>query len=509
MKKTFYLLSVAFDIFLIFFVGCLKAGGPGTRLVNSDHLAGGGWFPSGAAPPSWLVASWDIDPQNVSTVASNNNPCTSALPCLTYNGSVAARWGTYSPVLPQVTIVTFHSAHNDATDPIIAHPATTNGAYLQFTTVLPVVATGTMSGVVALNRSTQAQWQATFPGTGTSCFPCLMQDNTTGYVAWLWNYGGSSGVFNTLSLLGAASTTAIGHILGNAVPQGTLTNGDSFTVYGAPLAINYVDLEPMNASNNVGNTGGPSLVVYRSGVWGGNTPSSVTFGQGTLFAESWIGTGTKVRQFNNVNQAGGWVQNPDGYDGFTQEIYNSMLFGSVWVEGLKGFPIVYGDAGGTFLMMGGTIDVGVGSVRLSNVNFQQDVYLWDAPHGAFLFDNALLGGVFIANGSAVYCFGPCSVDYDITRGAGNVVWGTGIVQTGHQGYVRYRSDTSAVNTFLQTGGMKLFDSTTGCSFIAGTPAIVNCSVPLTPLALDGSAGSSGFGGLAYYPGKGMFIKETP
>src|SRR6202035_13058 len=129
------------------------------------------------------------------------------------------------------------------------------------------------------------------------------QDNATGYVAWLWNALGSS-AFSTLTVMGAASTTAIGHILGNAVPQGVLTNGDAFTVYSAPLAINYVDLETTNATNNVGNTGGPGLVVYRSGVWGGTTPSAVTFGQGTLFAESWVGTGTKVRQFNNVNQAG-------------------------------------------------------------------------------------------------------------------------------------------------------------------------------------------------------------
>ena len=470
-------------------------------------------------PASWSQAAWFTDyGKTLSCTSDNNRTCSVSNcstagdgPCATW-ASVISRWGTISPTLGQATLVTQLSGHTSASDPIIAKPVLVNGGYLEFTTVPNVVATGTMSGVVALNRSTQQQWQATFPGTGTSCFPCLMQDNATGYVAWLWNYGGSSGVFNTLSLLGAGSTTAIGHILGNAVPQGTLTNGDSFTVYNQFPAINYVDLEPTVASNNVGNTGGPGVVVYRSDVMGGTTPAAVTFGQGTLFVESLISSGTKVRQFNNTNQAGGWVQNPDGFDGFTQEIYNSMLFGSVWVEGLRGFPIVYGDAGGTFLMMGGTIDVGIGSVRLSNVNFQQDVYLWDAPHGAFLFDNALLGGVFIANGSAVYCFGPCSVDYDITRGAGNVIWGTGIVQTGGKnGYVRYRSDTSAVSTFLQTGGLKLFDSTTGCSSSDAATNVESCGIAVTPANLDlaNTGVSTGFGGRAYVRGKGMIMKETP
>src|SRR6266567_5503133 len=72
---------------------------------------------------AWTQAAWFVDPLNVTGLASDKNDGTTALtPVLTYNGGVAARWGTYSPRLRQNTTITFLSRQPDGTDPIICNP---------------------------------------------------------------------------------------------------------------------------------------------------------------------------------------------------------------------------------------------------------------------------------------------------------------------------------------------------------------------------------------------------
>lgn len=79
-------------------------------------------------PASWAQATWFIDPQNVTGVASDaNTGLTAAAPLKTW-AALQARWGTSSPVLRATVTVTFLSSHVDNTDPVVATPFLANGA---------------------------------------------------------------------------------------------------------------------------------------------------------------------------------------------------------------------------------------------------------------------------------------------------------------------------------------------------------------------------------------------
>lgn len=104
--------------------------------------------------PSWTQATWFIDPQNVSTNASDTNSGLDALhPVRTWAGGVLAKLGTYSPILGQDTTFTFISSHTDNTDAVIFRPIIDNGAKVIIMGALtaPLVNAGVLSGVTAKN----------------------------------------------------------------------------------------------------------------------------------------------------------------------------------------------------------------------------------------------------------------------------------------------------------------------------------------------------------------------
>ena len=419
-------------------------------------------------------------------------------PCTSY-AQIVTRWGTFSPTLSQVTTIPFMTSHTTDADPVIAKSTLKAGAYLEFTTVPTTVLSGTIASATAVNRSAGTLWQATFTGLGAACnggVGCLLVDTTSGGNAWLLDAPAHSGDSYSLSTpLSPATVTAIGHPLGSVAAEKTVSAGDAFNILKFPT-VNLVDLEPTTSTSN---GGGAGVVAYRVNVL--NPESSVSalgLGGNVMLSESF-----SSRMIESASSGGGWAENLSTDYAFTHELYNTSSEAAFWAQGQKGFPIIWGDAGGTFLVVGGSINANGNGLRLNNANIQQDTVLTGAGSGGIVSENLLIGGAYVGASNGLYCFGPCSIDYDNTHSTGNNVWGPGELLAAFGGFVRYRSDTPAVSTFLTLGGISVNPSGLGCSISpidAGVPVIA-CNIALTPTNLDLAIGSGGFGGFAFGPGQ--------
>jgi hypothetical protein len=395
---------------------------------------------------------------------------------------------------------------NDA-DPVLAKPTLKSGAYLEFTTTPTVVMTGTVASASAVNRTAGTLWQATFTGLGATCaggVGCLVVDATSNGNAWLLDSPAHSGDTYSLSApLSPATTTAIGHPLGSITAESTISTGDAFTIYKFP-AVNLVDLEPITDTSN---GGGAGLVVYRTNVLNPESPvSAIGIGGNVMLAETY-----SSRMIETASSGGGWVENLSTDYAFSHELYNISTEAAFWVQGQKGFPIIWGDAGGTFLIVGGSINANGNGLRIHNANVQQDTVLVGAASGGMVSNNALFAGAYVGASNGLYCFGPCSIDYDNTHVSGNVVWGPGTMLSAFGGFIRYRSDTTAVNTFLTLGGISLNPANIGCSrssLDAGT-SVTSCNIAVTATNLDLAVGSGGFGGFAFTPSQNWIGSNSP
>jgi hypothetical protein len=500
--------QVAVGAIVLCLCGCARSSTSEHKLAATAVQGPVGPF---VPPLSWAQSTWYLDPQNTvagSCASDNNRTCsfnTCATsgdgPCKTY-GSVVSRWGTTSPTIGQVTTMTWLSAQTSDSDPIVLAPTTTGGAYLELTTLPPVLLTGTLSGVVAVNRTVGTLWQATFATLGATCVSesCLFVDNTTGATAWLVaNAGGDA--YTLSAPLSPATTTAIGSFYGNIVAELSFANGDAFTVYGPPLSLDVVSAKPVVAAS-AGAIGGVLLHRVNIATHDGHI-EPFEMGAGVLVTESLI-----TRSLQTAT-TGAWAANASTVWGFSHELYNVWATSSVWVEGQRGFTIIWADAGGTFLTVGGGINSGL-NVRLNNANLEQDTILLNGSHGGLVTENALLAGVYIGSGNALYCFGPCSIDFDNTHVSGNDIWGPGEFIVGGTGYLRWRSDTLAKNTFLQTGGMALSGFTSACANNneAGV-AQISCGISVTPSNLDLAYVDGGFGGAAFLSGRGSIFSASP
>lgn len=98
----------------------------------------------------------NIDPQNVSGVASDANSGAPGHPVRTWNGGVIAKYGTNQPYIPATIAFVFISNHTDNTDPILPEfaPMSAKGATVSIQGGTPtIVAAGVvLSGVTAKNR---------------------------------------------------------------------------------------------------------------------------------------------------------------------------------------------------------------------------------------------------------------------------------------------------------------------------------------------------------------------
>ena len=98
--------------------------------------------------------AWFVDPQNVTTTASDNNTGLTSGAALRTKAEIIRRWGTNSPILNGINVViTYLSADTNGNDPGIFKPFFLNGATLTHTSPLPTASfTGSLLAVTAKNQ---------------------------------------------------------------------------------------------------------------------------------------------------------------------------------------------------------------------------------------------------------------------------------------------------------------------------------------------------------------------
>src|SRR5271154_385783 len=179
--------------------------------------------------PTWTQPAWFVDPANSTGHASDSNSGLDALhPVLSYNGGVAAKWGTFSPVLRQTTTLTWLSSQpvGDA-DPVVFTPVIVGvvatiqappGAAQQ-------IFTGTLGAVTPKNRATQQLLNADLgfaAPVGT-----LIQNTTAGKSSYAYVYANVAGTVFALTQPLNPATLPITEVV---VPTeiDTWAAGDSF-----------------------------------------------------------------------------------------------------------------------------------------------------------------------------------------------------------------------------------------------------------------------------------------
>ena len=492
---------VTLSFLLALVVACKPAAKTETKLSATQGQVG-----PFVIPTSWTQASWYIDPANsVSGACASDNNRTCSVnncstpgdgPCLTY-GSVASRWGTYSPRLRQVTTLSFLSSQTSDGDPVYINPYVENQAYLLIQGIASVTLTGTLSSVTVQNRSTPQLWQASLTGTGTAAAAGnLVIDSTAG--AEFWTYALVTGTTWSFSEpLSPALTTPIPSWPGHIIAQKTISSGDAFTVVSFPT-VNLVDVEPTQEYWNTTSYGG-GVYIYNINVFspGPGATQPLTIGSPVVMASSSsarvIGGGPHPHSTSNgafSNQA------------YSQELYNTYTTAGIYSLGVNSDATNLYD--GSFLIAGGIL-TGSALSRLGNASLAQDVILAAASHGIFTVNHGRVSQAYIASGQAIQTDGPVSVGVD-NIGNGPQVWGPGAIDVWGGSFLAY--SPPALSTFLIKGALTVDGATTACSYTNASPSVQNCGITVNAMNLDATAGVSGFGGTAIIPGGGAIRAVT-
>lgn len=240
-------------------------------------------------PASWKQATWFVDPQNVTGLASDSNSGIDAThPVASFNGGVLVKWGTNAPTLAQDTTITWLSSATADADIIVLRPIMQNAVLVlqgQLTAAQQVRA-GALAGVIAKNRAAaqllEADLGAAVPA-GT-----LVKNTTAGKVSFAFV---DLLVGGTLYSLSQPLTAAALPVSYGAAPSevDTWANGDTFVAY-EPLHVQIAVLEPTVSSYKVdgGNFPTPVQIYHLVNIESDGTPINGTcfFGSDVSLIES-------------------------------------------------------------------------------------------------------------------------------------------------------------------------------------------------------------------------------
>ena len=255
-------------------------------------------------PASWKQATWFVDPANVSTCASDNNRTCSASactagdgPCLTY-GSIATRWGTYSPRVQQNTAITLMSSASTDADVWYMGPFGLElGAGVIVQGTLTTIQTTTLSAVTAKSRATNQALLATFTASAGITVGMLVVNTTHPSVAWTYKSLGGGQFMMTQPGNAINETNPTLKSCLNPGEVDTWAPTDAVTVSSVPVAnfaTGSADIQGESSSSFAN-----GLIFYRVGV---RVPSSTAgfapfaMGGGMQFVESASGSRSSQRQ---------------------------------------------------------------------------------------------------------------------------------------------------------------------------------------------------------------------
>ena len=443
---------------------------PFTPLCSTIGSDGGAVCPS-----SWGQAAWFVDPQNVSTCASDANAtCSLATcgtsgdgPCRSY-AQIATRWGTNSPVIGQPTVVNVMSPMMSADVMFLDPHVVGASSYLSISCALGAVSqawTGTLGTVTAKNVATNTLLASTF-SVGGQAADQLIVNSTHPSRAILTGLKTGSTWNLSQPLTGCAPGSCLSSSL---VEVNSWTSGDVVTAY-TPLPIYTPGGQPV--ANDIVN--GESFAV-------------------------WI-TGCTLQSVNGPEQA---PFSGNQYVALVDDVSNRFHQDSAW--GGQGAPrlvntdVVLQYHGTVSRISGGKIGFGNKFAVFNGGILDDDVILGDVVYwyGAPGVESQEGGN---AIGSAYFGLGLVTYSYTTI---GTQAWGPGYLYVNAGAWLQYPTGASgAANSLLFGGAIHIDGATTACSHTGAAPDVVDCGISLTPANLDALQGAAGFGGYAYAPGGG-------
>lgn len=473
--------------------------GPGIKLtagpVQPTTVANNPWF---------KVATWDIDPANSTGCASDQNDCqrsscggTGQGPCLTFNGGIIARWGTYQPRLQQQTTITWISSQSGTGDAVKLQPYIESGGQLIILGTATTAATVTINGATFQAKSYGSNHELQANLTASGAEGQFLNNQTHASVAWSYKQV-SGNIYAISQPLNPNATPASVY----PVPEvDTWASTDSVKLQTFPL-VDLVDLEPQSDDSQ----GVAPCVVAGVTVMAPNaTIGSDSF---TVGPNVTLQSMRSLKTLNVVDPNVGSLAFADASAGIpvpATVCLNCALEGGVTVNGgsipFEGLGPIFGMVGG--YMHSPAFGQHTGTTTLVATSLDGDVIVAGGPidggTGAVFINGGSLGlvdiqGVISAVGSVTM-----NGNYSGGNNSGQTLWGGGeyIVASGQLQYNFGGNSLTAVNTFLLAGGLGLGGGSTACSVGVGPgPAAWNCGITITPAAIDAPVGASGFGGLA-------------
>lgn len=494
MKKIALLLSV-----LVLTIACSRS----SEAPSAERLgaaASPGQVGPFVIPPSWKQASWFIDPQNTSTCASDNNRTCSLStcgtsgdgPCLTF-GSVATRWGTYSPRLRQNTTMTFMTSQTagDA-DPVRLSPYLENLASMFVVGTTTVNATGTLGTITAKNRATPQILNSVLVPVSGSIVAEQLMIVTGAHSGEAWIYKDVAGTTWALSqpLAPAQSTAITGTpIFGTvAAEQDSFTAGDNYTTVTFP-SVAITDLEPqVETWGGAGVQAGLYVSNITISTVGGITPSPLIIGDSVMLADVNVLRMVSGSSSMRASQAQG-----SSNFGYNQELYNCWLNGGVWPMGIS---ITQTATISASTFYAGGVVTGGNQNRLGNASLNQDIYLGSGAHGLNAISSGNAVGIYVEASNNLALIGPGSFS------TSSFIWGPGSIVVFQNSRLNYPAGaTGAATNLIFTGGTTVSGQTTGCigTTTVGSPTLT-CNITYTAAHLDTNLGA--VSGCLYAPGGG-------
>lgn len=420
----------------------------------------------------WSQATWFIDPTNSTGFASDSNTGIDAThPVLSYNGGVVAKWGTTSPYLRQDTMLTWLSSQSDDTDPVLFTPVMVN-AVATFQGSIGAsqeVGSGALTGVVPKNRAAGQILEADLGFAAP--IGTLLHNTTSGKDSYAWVYKNVGGTI--FQLTQPMVPGVLPFTLGTSVAEvDTWANGDTFVAY-APLAVNFVRLDPLTAEFD-GSFAFPVQIYHLRA-----SCADGVVGDDNLEIE------TNVTLVESIFDSVPLYQKSCDDLGF---FWSNCFFGA-----------------GTFGQASGFSGEMYGGAIIANADVGSSLICWSLNNDIIIDTTAVGESLYscpnaVASFSQVCIVGELAIlsDLSVRSAFGAIIWGPGILNVIGLGRVFYDAGTASA-TFINLGGIEI-NGLTDANAFDPTTGLWKASISITGANLDLSIVGGGFGGMANIPG---------
>lgn len=468
--------------------------------VGAD--SGAGPVLVGAYPPSsWATTDWYIDPQNVSTCASDANTGTSATcgagnigPLLTWKQVQVVRLGLFGQACATFSNnVNFHFVSSDLAsnaDLVSLCAYIKNGAAVviradSFGTLL---ATSTLSSFVARVAATNTPWSYNV-ASGTSILYGSLMVNTTQANTLSWPQATPSsatpvaGPWNASPPMVQLALPTAGNGVGHPSVRNNWANGNAVQLY-SPISIAIGNIHATTIDNNT-----PPMVLYHLNLGAGTASGGYP---------AHVGGDLDIIECGAAGDAADYI-----WDTTTAAHLQSGLFN---VEMYDLYMPGSGLAGNSninqFRLYGGTLVTGNLFGGVSSV-IDGDNYLSASIN---LIGPWTIGSVYLASGTVLSLYGSDTIanqDYGVGH-----IYGPGILNTVGRLSNTTGSTFTTVLPVSSGGGLQINSQTVACN---GGPANLTtaCNLAITNTNLDATFGVTGFGGNAQVPGGGAISNFGP